>query len=402
MEHARLLPDGATPRELAIAEVADPLARFAAVYDLIREVDRHPPPTWMPFLIGELGLGELTPYVPNLYDLVAEGIAWQRVRGTSAAVSRGLGWLGYAASFEQGARHRRRWHLWQMHLDRVRDAERPDLVAIDGIASLSDDAVSEFWRGFAGYDVRACEAGGSRWGGAIWGDHSGVRLDADGAKWSFGRRHEAIHELTQAEAVALDCWIEPVPTGGAWVDAHAPWTDAHYPWDVPAAQSRRNVMASSLAARSWYFVLRAGDGALIGCVRAFAHAVREAVDGEYAIGAGRFTPSSAPTGVLIQARTPFCAAAGATVATVELIPDVPRADGVGPGRAWLGPDDIDAVAGVWVPVAVLRLNGVPLTLDGQFITLDAAVATLAPTDFAAVGIPLGATVREHLLCLLRF
>lgn len=374
MEHVRLLPGAPSLREAVVAEVADPFARLAAVFALIREADRNPPPSFMPWLVAEYGLGELSHWVPNLYDLVAEGIAWQRIRGTPAAVDMGLSWLGYAAEYELPPAHRRRWHLWQAHLDRVRDAETPDLDRIDGIASLSDDAIGRFWRGFSGYDVRAFEAGGSRWSGAIWSDHSGRRLRDGAAVWSFGRRHEAEHTASEADLTALGTWIEPAPDAGAWVAWDFPWTEMTYPWDVEAVQSRRNTIVAALAGRRWHLAFRDADGDLVGCCRASVRPVREVVGGAYAFGAGSFDPSTSPTALLLWCRTPFAAAPGRTVAAIDLVADAPLAAGVGPGRAWLAPGDID---------------------------LDTAAAVISPPALAGLAIPLGITVREHVLCLVR-
>jgi hypothetical protein len=372
MEHFRLAPDNATDRELAIAATIDPFARLADLYSLIPQADRNPPPEWMPYLIAEWGLGELSPYLPNLYELAREGVDWQRIRGTPGAVTKGLGWLGYAATYEAQPARRRRWHLWQMALSRLPDAERPDLERIDGIASLSDDAISHFWRGYRGYDVRALSWSGSSWGGAIWSDHSGVRITAGGAVWSFGRRHEVEIELGEPELTALGTWIPKAGTSGAWSTMTSPWSEMTYPWAAPSAQARRDVIAAALVARPWWIVLRDAEGAVIGANRAICHAVAEALDGAYEFGAGHVSPTATPTGVLVWARTPFEAAPGAVIASIDLVADAQLAAGVKPGRAWLRPADIDVAAGVTLP-AIPNLD-----------------------------VTMAATIREHVVCLMRF
>jgi hypothetical protein len=372
MDHVRLAPGNATPGELAIAAVNDPLVRLADLYDLIREADRDPPPAWMPYLIAEYGLGELSAYLPNLYDLARQGIDWQRIRGTPAAVSQGLGWLGYAATYEAQPARRRRWHLWQMALSRLPAAERPDLDRIDGIASLSDDAVAHFWRGYRSYDVRALSLAEGRWGGTLWGDHSGVRIADRGAVWSFGRRHEVTLDLGEAALAALGTWIPLPGASAAWSTIATPWSDLTYPWATPAAQARRTVIAAALAARNWHAVLRDPGGAVIGACRATVHPVAEALDGAYPIGAGAVSPATAPSGVLVTCRTPFGAAPGATLAAIELVADAARAEGVPPGRAWLGAADLDPAAGVTLPA------------------------------LSALDLTMAATIREQIVCLMRF
>jgi hypothetical protein len=372
MEHIRIAPGNATDRELAIAEVNDVFARLVDLYDLIPQADRNPPPAWMPYLIAEWGLGELSPYLPNLYELARQGVDWQRVRGTPAAVSQGLGWLGYAATYEAQPARRRRWHLWQMALSRLPDAERPDLDRVDGVSSLSDDAISHFWRGFHGYDVRALTGDGSRLDGAICDDHSGVRITGNGAVWSFGRRHEAPMTLGETELSALGTWIPAVGASSAWSTMTSPWAEMTYPWATPAAQARRNVIAAALTSKTWHVAFRNRSGALIGCCRAIVHAVDDAVGGLYPFGAGAVSPSSSPTAVLITARTPFEASPGAVIGAIDLVAGAVLADGVQPGRAWLARADIDVSSGITIPA----LSDLDVTM--------------------------AATIREHVLCRMRF
>ncbi len=369
--HVRLAPGNATDRDLVIAEVCDPLVRLADAYDAIRANDRSPSPDWMPWLVAEWGLGELVPYIPNPYLLCEVGPSWQRIRGTPAAIATGIGWVDYAATLEWALPRRRRWHLWQMLLDRLPDAEQPDLDRIDGIASLSDDATSHFWRGFRGWDVRPMETGMRRWGAAMWGASSGVRIRDRGALWSFGRRHEVDRTLSEAELTALGAWIPSAGSSDAWVDMHHPWTDAEYPWTVEGRQSRRTAIATDLAARRWHLILRTAGGETIGACPAIVHAVASVSGGPYAVGDGAWAPSSSPTAIVVRARTPFEAAPGAVIASIDLVADMPLVAGVKPGRQWLS-------------AAVIDLG------SAACIT---AVSGLAVT--------MAATVRELVTCIMR-
>ncbi|MEZ5878978.1 MAG: hypothetical protein R3D43_15185 [Tepidamorphaceae bacterium] len=71
-EHLNILPPNATAFERLFSEVVDPLLVLAEPYDAIRLTAPHraPPPALLPFLIWQYGLGELTPYVPSLYQLI--------------------------------------------------------------------------------------------------------------------------------------------------------------------------------------------------------------------------------------------------------------------------------------------------------------------------------------------
>jgi hypothetical protein len=369
--HVRLDPGSPTPRELVIAEVNDPLVRLAAAYETILANDRPPSPDWMPWLVAEWGLGELVPYLPNPYLLCDVGPSWQRIRGTPAAIATGIGWIGYAAILEWALARRRRWHLWQMALDRLPDAERLDLDRIDGIASLSDDATSHFWRGWRGWDVRPMETGMRRWGGSMWGAASGVRITSGGALWSFGRPHEVDLTLTEAQLIALGAWIPSAGSSDAWVDMHHPWTSAEYPWTVEGRQSRRTAIAADLAARRWHLIPRAADGEPIGACPAIVHAVAAVSAGPYVVGDVAWSPSSSPAAIVVRARTPFEAAPGAVIASLDLVADVPLVAGVEPGRRWLSAEEID---------------------------LDSAACITAVSGLA---VTMAATVRELVTCIMR-
>lgn len=351
-EHVRLDPDNATPRELAIAEVIDVWSRLADDFARIRANDLAPSPEWLPYLAAEYGLGELIPYVPDLAQLIAVGPYWQRKRGTPSAIRTGLSWVGYGATIEWALPRRRRWHLWQMLLGRLPDAERPDLDRIDGIASLSDDATSHFWRGYRGYDVRPAETGSSRWGSAMWGASSGVRIRDGAAIWSFGRPLIVDRVATEAELTALGAWIPLAGTSDRWVDMTFPWATANYRWAIPGAEARRLAIASDLASRTWHMVFRDGAGALIGACRVIRHAVAEAPAGAYQIGAGRWSPSPKPAAFLLRSSTPFAVpAAGRTVASIGIVSGASLSEGTPAGRQWLTPSMINPATGVGITVA---------------------------------------------------
>lgn len=358
-DHVRLAANNATDRELAIAEAVDVWARLGDDYARVRSNDLAPAPEWLPYLAAEYGLGELIPYVPDLARLIAVGPDWQRKRGTPGAVRTGLSWVGYTADLEWALARRRRWHLWQMKLSRLPDSEHPDLDRIDGIASLSDDATSHFWRGFRGFDVRPIEMGNSRWGSAMWGSSSGVRIQADGALWSFGRASVADRTITEAELAALGAWIPPAGASEVWSTMDYAWDTADYPWSVPGSQARRETIAKDLAARQWHVALRAVDGALIGVCRAKVHAVAEAPGGAYAIGSTRWSPSTSPTALLVRGVTPFSVpAAGSAVASIGLLAGAAPASGVLSGKAWFGPSEMDLAA----CTEIVGLAGLDVTL----------------------------------------
>src|SRR5690606_6080629 len=96
--------------------------------DAIKGAKFNPPPSFLPFLVYEYGLGELTPYVPNLYTLIVgrEGVDWQRIRGTPDAVYKGLGWIGYSAVLEDAWHGRVYWNSTQLRFDGLPAQDFPD------------------------------------------------------------------------------------------------------------------------------------------------------------------------------------------------------------------------------------------------------------------------------------
>lgn len=350
MTRPSLLPANATPIEDALSLATDMIPRVKDPIDAMRGIKYvNTPPSLLPFLIYEYGLQELTPYVPNLYALIREGIAWQRVRGTPAALSRGLSWIDYEAELEEAPIRRKRWHLFQLHLDRVRDNEEPDLERIEGIAALSACLRSVFYRGFHGYDVRAHELGYSRASHSIWSDDSGVRLRQDGAKWSFGRTYDLSYTLSQAELEALGIWIEPAedeeqPLG--WGDIT--WAGSGSTWTAPAAQARRRSMCDALEAKSAWLELIDSDDAIIGYRRArVSKGVIADFEGPYSVDGIRLAPDALAEVLYVEFLTGFGDGAGRTMERCRIVFDAAPVDPSKPGLPWALPVEIAGIgAGV--------------------------------------------------------
>lgn len=377
--HARLLPANATPLELLLDEANDPIVALGPEFDAIQSARRNPPPQILPFIVWQYGLGELTPYLPELYALIDDGVRWQRIRGAPAAIRKGLGWIGYDyARLEEETervregRNRLLWSLVQIELDRLRDADLPDLERIAGITQLSLPARSHFVRAWRGYDVRALEPDWSRLDEAILDDHSGARIAPMPQQWSFGRLHE-IGEVVLGidELDPLGAWLPPVAEdAAAWEDVDVPWEDAAFPWALPLVDGRRRELISRLRQLDPVVTFRDAGGGAIGHARAVATPVSLAASGPYQIaGATYAAEDGLPEALLVHCRTPFGAGAGEEAATAEILFDSARAPGVPPGRLWMAPAD--------------RVGG-------------HAIAQ------SPVTIPFGLTVREHVRFLLRF
>ena len=337
-----LLPQNATELEKAFSLASNPAVRLDLPVTQIRGIKLiGTPPSWLPFLVYEYGLGELSPYVPNLYQLISEGINWQRVRGTPDAIDRGLAWLTYAGEVEEAPIRRARWHLFQLELDRIRDEEEPDLFRIEGITQLSVPIRSHFWRGYRTYDVRAVDYGYKEWSNSIWSAYSGARIRAGGAKWSFGRLYELDHVLTEAELTALGAWIGEVTSERPYTWEHVAWP--HVPWIEQDEQERRHAIIDQLKAMSAWATFIDEDDNVIGHRRARVwRSVRGAGAGApYRVGASTVEGADADaTALYFEAMTDFSDGYPATAVKWQIRLGATLVDPTRPGLLWAEPDEL--------------------------------------------------------------
>lgn len=89
-----LLPSSATPLMIALSRAMDPWARLADGAREVRGWKYQGCMELIPWLVEEYGLGIIVPYVADPARIIAEGLWWQRHKGTPAAVVRALSWIG--------------------------------------------------------------------------------------------------------------------------------------------------------------------------------------------------------------------------------------------------------------------------------------------------------------------
>ncbi len=307
----------------------------------ITSAKRNPPPSYLPFLVWEYGLGMLTPYIPNLYDLIDEGVRWFRIRGTYAAVAKGLSFVGIAAAIEPAWHGRAWWNSNQLRFPALPDSDDPLLERIEAITRLSLPFRSDLRRGVFQHDVPAAEADSTALDGSHLDCESGVRLADDGTVWSFGRTTEFDHTLTEAEGTAIGNWIAPVSEAGlAWSTMNYPWATATFPWATNPASVRRAQMAAWFSGRTFYARFKNAAGEVIGYRRVrSAHPVALSADGPFSIGSQKYAASPAGEIVFIEAMTDFEDAFDVAAASVCLMSGLVRAPGIPAGRLWLRPQD---------------------------------------------------------------
>lgn len=345
-----LLPSNATDFERSASLSIDVLPRVSSGVSSMRTAKLVSiPESFLPFLIYEYGLGPVSAYVTDARFLLESGIDWQRVRGTPEAVDRALDWLTYAGTIEEARVTRRRWHLFQVGLDRLRDAETPDLDSIEAVVGLSVPVRSHFFRGFFGYDVREAEWSQRRYSGSRWSSSSGARLRPGGTKWSFGRTFDFNVDLSRDEMIALGAW-QPLLEGGieGWglraANVYAvtgtswggfAWEDTGTSWEGYDETDRLALMALGLAERPLWACLRRADSSVIGYRRArVARPASLSPSGPYRVGIDRLAPTGEPDRFYAEFQTDFGEGAEATAASVSLVFDAVPLDPASPGLQW--------------------------------------------------------------------
>lgn len=367
-----LLPTNGTPWEAAMADAMDIAAVVGSGISAMRRVKYvSPRPSMLPYLVWEYGLGDLTPYVPNLYQLIDQGVRWQRLRGTVSAVAIGLAWIGYSATIEEEWTGRTWWNSFQLRFPTLPAQDVPDLQRIEGITRLSVPKRSQLRRGVHFFDVDTTQLDHNRLDETYLDFESGIALDDGGTIWSFGRPQEFAHELTKGEGQSIGNWIEPVDGGGIkWVTLTVPWVDAKYRWADSPAALRRSVLANWFVGKPLWLRLKTAAGVVIGFRRCRAvHAVQQKLDGAYSFSGASYEPVADGQLLYVEAITEFDDADGVVCAEIDLLVGAAMAAGIKPGKLWLAP--------------------------GQ-LTGGHAIAA------KAVSLPLRRTVREQIKFLMRF
>ncbi len=185
MTSDHLLPPNATALERSLSLSTDLLTRLGGETESLKGFKTDPADSLLPWLIWEYGLGELLPYLPDPRRAIAEGIRWQRLRGTPAALTTALSWIGATATVEQETPG---IHFAEFQFDPGRVLDDDALIAnLIAIARLSAPARSRLSRIHHGWDLRRLVLDESRLGEALLSDHSGVFWRDGQTKLSFGR-----------------------------------------------------------------------------------------------------------------------------------------------------------------------------------------------------------------------
>jgi P2-related tail formation protein len=191
-----LLPPNATALERDFSRATSSLQRTGPPVPLIRTAKRtNIPDSVVPWLIYEYGLGEILPYLGNDQRLaIAEGVLWQRIRGTPESVRIALGWIGIDGLIDESEGGSYRWAEYQLGLSEGTTGDEI-IDQIVAIARVSSPVRSRLQRIYAVYDFRRFVLDDSLLSdGGMLSDHSGVRPDPDWPQISYGQVHASLVE----------------------------------------------------------------------------------------------------------------------------------------------------------------------------------------------------------------
>jgi P2-related tail formation protein len=185
-----LLPPNATQLERDLSRVTSSLVRTGPPVPLIRTAKRtNIPDSVVPWLIYEYGLGEILPFLGNNQrQALAEGVLWQRIRGTPESVRIALSWIGINGLIEESEGGTYRWAEYQLGLSAATTGDEI-INNIAGLARISSPVRSRLQRIYAVYDMRMGVFDETSFDECIYDDHSGVRPRPDWPQISYGQNH---------------------------------------------------------------------------------------------------------------------------------------------------------------------------------------------------------------------
>ncbi|WP_375618474.1 phage tail protein [Bartonella sp. AC134YNZD] len=350
---AQLLPQNSSLFERCLAEA---MAFSPQLKIALEEIPRAKfitrPPSWLPFLIDEYGLQELSPYFSNSYDLIDQGLGWQNIRGSVAAIEMGLSWLELSAHFLPAWTGRAWWNSFQLDFDQL--PKRNTLEAIEAITDLSKSLRSDFRRGVYGYDVQATEGNMSRLDDSLLDFESGIHITTGDTLFSFGRTTEINHVLTKEEGELIGNWIDDGDEELNWDQIDYPWDLANFPWCSVKKHERDMLMAEWFCNRTLYLVLRDTQNGVIGIRRCYAVApVEQVLEGVYSHCGDQYQPSITGTALFLAARTDFHDVEDKQAAFVSLlVHGIPKQD-VPIGKLWLEAHELeDGVEIIKTPINI--------------------------------------------------
>ncbi len=178
-ERSALLPSNMTFLEKSFSEALDRSPEISLGIVELRGFKFHPIDKVIPYLVSEYGLSEIAEYLPELRTVISDGIKWQRLIGTPAAIHKALGWINHDGDIEEFPAKASKWWWFQVHLPF--EVSNTDFVRpVTHLVKASKPLRSEFARVTAGHDVRAFRLNKHRLNGdAGLNNWSGIKRSDD-------------------------------------------------------------------------------------------------------------------------------------------------------------------------------------------------------------------------------
>lgn len=178
-DRTALLPSNATALETAFSEALDRTPELSPGVVELRGFKFHPIDSVIPYLIGEYGLTGVEDFIKDPRQVINEGLIWQRLIGTPAAIHRALRWIQFDGDIEEARYDDAKWWEFQVHL--AFEVQNTDFVRpMASLVAASKPLRSQFVRVTSGWDVRAFRLDTDRLdGGAYLDDWSGIRRADD-------------------------------------------------------------------------------------------------------------------------------------------------------------------------------------------------------------------------------
>lgn len=214
---ADVLPGSAGPFTRAITYSWDTSRRYAPWIGSVQTLGLtvEAPEDWVPWLIYDLGLEDVIPYVRDFRRVLAEGPLWQARRGTPAGISIGIGWVDSEGVVAAPDGRHNWWEFQVAFTQPVEDLAQ--LRQLYGIINLSKAAEDELFRMYSPeYDHRPVRMDQQRFDEGGWmDDYSGAPRWEDGPYISFGRDEVVIVDvdplgtgMTVLETTSLVDWFD--------------------------------------------------------------------------------------------------------------------------------------------------------------------------------------------------
>lgn len=228
-EFYSILPKNSTSAERALeAAVRAPVAVDLGIDHLVT-LKEDPPDSFLLWLVWEYGLEELLPYIPDLRALIAQGLIWERIKGTPESLRMVFSWLHYGSP-EVEEEEPLSAHWYEFMADPGGVPPYSDLEGITRLAKITAPVGTELSRLFHGYDVRRFILDRSDWGDLL-SDNSGIYDPDLGVVLSFGRNFASLATLDATSEILGATLIRAHETHHIYED-RVVW-DFHDFGDVP-------------------------------------------------------------------------------------------------------------------------------------------------------------------------